>query len=69
MTTLSIASRSAQTAVDVVARVLRRIGSAVAWSARVTAEARLHRAMLEAERHRNRCRLNTKNDDDLPVII
>ena len=34
----------------------------------VLAEIRLHKARLEAEVYRNRYRLRTKNDDDLPVV-
>jgi len=34
----------------------------------VHAEARIHRARLEAEFYRNRYRLRTKNDDDLPIV-
>jgi hypothetical protein len=36
--------------------------------AAVVAEARIHQARLEAEMYRNRYRLRTKNDDDLPII-
>jgi hypothetical protein len=32
------------------------------------AEERIHKARLEAEMFRNRCRLRTKTDDDLPAI-
>lgn len=32
------------------------------------AEARMHRAMIEAELYLNRCRHSSKNDDDLPVL-
>jgi len=32
------------------------------------AEARIHRARLEAELYRYRCRLRSKSDDDLPII-
>jgi hypothetical protein len=46
-----------------------RIRSAFAWYARANAEARIHKARLEAEMYRNRYRLRTKSDDDLPVII
>ena len=34
----------------------------------IIAEARLQRAALEIELYRNRYRLSSKNDDDLPVI-
>ena len=32
------------------------------------AEARLHRAMIEAELYRKRYKHSSKNDDDLPVV-
>jgi len=32
------------------------------------AEARMHRAMIEAELYLKRCRHSSKNDDDLPVL-
>jgi hypothetical protein len=31
-------------------------------------EVRENRRMLEAELFRNRCRISSKNDDDLPVV-
>ncbi len=34
----------------------------------IFAEARMHRAMIEAELYRNRYRLASKNDDDLPIV-
>ena len=34
----------------------------------VIAEARVHRAMIEAELYRNRYLHSSKNDDDLPVV-
>jgi shikimate kinase len=69
MTALALANASAHAAVNVVASLLSRIGSAIAWLARVHAEARIHKARREAEMFRNRYRLRTENDDDLPVII
>jgi hypothetical protein len=32
------------------------------------AEARMHRAMIEAELYHGRYRLSSKNDDDLPIV-
>lgn len=32
------------------------------------ADVRIHRARLEVELYRNRYRLRTKNDDDLPIM-
>jgi hypothetical protein len=69
MTAFALANASAHAAAGVVARLLTRIGSAIAWFARAHAEARIHRARLEAEMHHDRYRLRTKTDDDLPVII
>jgi hypothetical protein len=41
------------------------------WLARVfeaIAEARMHRAMIEAQLYLNQCKHASKNDDDLPVL-
>ncbi len=46
-----------------------RIRSAVLGFAAMIAEARIHKARLEAETFHNRYRLRTKTDDDLPVIL
>lgn len=35
---------------------------------RIRAETRLHRAALECELYRNRYRLVSKTDDDLPIV-
>jgi hypothetical protein len=32
------------------------------------AEARMHKAMIEAQMYLNRCKHSSKNDDDLPVL-
>ena len=37
-------------------------------AAETFAEARMHRAMIEAELYRNRYRHSSKNDDDLPIV-
>jgi hypothetical protein len=34
----------------------------------ITAEARMHKAAIEAELYRNRYRHSSKNDDDLPIV-
>lgn len=34
----------------------------------VTAEARMHKAAIEAELYRNRYKHSSKNDDDLPIV-
>jgi hypothetical protein len=49
------------------ARLWRRGRRLLLRFAAVNAEARIHRARIEAELYRNRCRLRTKNDDDLPI--
>jgi hypothetical protein len=69
MTSLSIANASAHAAVNVIARIFRRIRSGFARFAAVMAEARIHRARLEAEAFEHRYRLRSKSDDDLPVIL
>jgi hypothetical protein len=69
MTALALVNASTHAAANVVTKLLARIGSALAWLARVHAQARIHKARREAETFRNRYRLRTDNDDDLPVII
>ena len=69
MTTLALANASAHAAVNIVGRLSARIRSAFARYAAIDAETRIHKARLEAEIYRNRYRLRTKSDDDLPVII
>jgi len=69
MTTLALAHASAHAFINVVARLFRPVRSAFTQYAAILAETRIHRARLEAEVYRNRYRLRTKNDDDLPVII
>jgi len=34
----------------------------------VIAEARMHKAAIEAELYLNRCKHSSKNDDDLPIV-
>jgi len=48
-----------------IAGQVRRLTSQVA---RAIAETRIHRARLEAELYRNRFRLRSNSDDDLPII-
>ncbi len=69
MAALSIANAYAHAVVSVVARMLSRIRSAFAGYSAIVAEARIHKARLEAEVYHDRFRLKTKTDDDLPVII
>jgi hypothetical protein len=69
MTAIALANASAHAAINVVARLFRRIRFAFARYAAIVAEAHIHKARLEAEMYRNQYRLRTKNDDDLPVII
>ena len=67
----SIAFNAGATAVaayTATARLFRRGKRLLLRFAAVNAEARIHRARREAERYLNRCRLNTKNDDDLPIV-
>jgi hypothetical protein len=43
-------------------------GRLLKWVSESYAEARMHRAMIEAEFYLNRYRHASKNDDDLPII-
>ena len=49
-------------------KVYRRVRGAVQQWRCAIAEVRIHQARIEAELYRNRCRLRTKNDDDLPIM-
>ena len=67
-------SRSEHTAWGV-SKIISRLRRAFAAAGRTLlkiheaiAEARLHRAMIEAELYRNRYLHTSKNDDDLPVV-
>jgi len=44
-----------------------RSGAVIAHTAHAIAEARMHRAMIEAELYLTRYRHGSKNDDDLPI--
>ncbi len=57
------------TATHAAINVATRARSGFQWFAAAIAEARIHKARLEAEVHHDRIRLATKTDDDLPVII
>jgi len=63
--TVPVVGRAIEAIVAKVAGRVRRLMSRLAAS---IAESRIHRARLEAELYRGRCRLRTKNDDDLPII-
>ena len=68
MPPLALANASVRTFGAIVAKLFRGIRSAYRRSAAMIAEERIHKARLEAEMFRNRCRLRTKTDDDLPAI-
>jgi hypothetical protein len=69
MTLIAFVAAIARPAVHVGARTFARVKGAF-WSiAGVIAAARIHRARREAEFYRDRYRVETKDDDDLPVII
>jgi hypothetical protein len=53
---------------SIIAKIRDRCRFVIAQFFVVLAEVRLHKARLEAEVYRNRYRLRTKNDDDLPVV-
>jgi hypothetical protein len=68
MTAHALANATAHAAVDVAAKIYARAKSVFLVFAAVIAEARIHKARLEAEVYRNRYRLRTKTDDDLPIV-
>ena len=69
MTSLAFhAGATAVAAYTATARLCRRGKRLLLRFAAVNAEARIHRARREAEFYRNRYRLRTKNDDDLPIV-
>jgi len=49
-------------------KLLTNFGHRCADIIEAVAEARLHRAMIEAELYLKRCKHSSKNDDDLPVL-
>ena len=56
---------------SVIASFRGYLGIAGRWLAKAfdaIAEARTHRAMIEAQLYLNRCKHASKNDDDLPVL-
>jgi hypothetical protein len=65
MTAISLAVLTAIAATA--SKTLARIRSLVLQSLAAIAEARIHQARIEAELYRNRYRLRSKNDDDLPI--
>jgi hypothetical protein len=68
MATIATAISAAHACAAVIARILNRGKYLVSQFTAVLAEARIHRARLEAEIYRGRYRLRTKNDDDLPIV-
>jgi hypothetical protein len=69
MTSITLhAGATAVTAVTATARLCRRRKRLLRRFVAVNAEARIHRARLQAELYRNRDRLRTKTDDDLPIV-
>ena len=67
MATQALAVATVAAAYAATAKICRRSKRLLLRFAAVNAEARIHRARLEAEFYRNRYRLRTKNDDDLPI--
>lgn len=49
-------------------KALRTFGRYLVHMFDAIAEARVHRAMIEAELYRNRYLHSSKNDDDLPIV-
>ena len=62
------APRPLRTITRIALRAYARIRRLILRWRGVIAEVRIHRARLEAELYRNRYRLRTKNDDDLPIM-
>ena len=48
--------------------VIGSAGQLIATICNAIAEARLHKALIEAELYRNRYMHTSKNDDDLPLV-
>jgi hypothetical protein len=51
-----------------VRRTILKTASLIKHTAQTFAEARMHRAMIEAEFYLNRYKHTSKNDDDLPIV-
>jgi hypothetical protein len=51
-----------------VVKALTALGGRCISIMEAVAEARMHRAMIEAELYLKRCKHSSKNDDDLPVL-
>jgi hypothetical protein len=68
MTAHILANATAHAVGDVAAKIYVRAKSLLLGFAAVIAEARIHKARLEIEVYRNRYRLRTKTDDDLPIV-
>ena len=69
MTFIAFATAIARPAVRVGARTFARVNRTLSSIVAVIVAARIHRARREAELYRDRYRAETKDDDDLPVII
>jgi hypothetical protein len=54
--------------INPVRKAIVRLGRLFVLVAQVHAEARMQRAKLEVELYRNRYKLSSKNDDDLPIV-
>ena len=64
-------SRARQTGWPKTAGVIARLAAAGRWCVSIfdaIAEARVQKAMIEAELYLNRYKYSSKNDDDLPVL-
>jgi hypothetical protein len=59
---------SLATIVNPVRKVIAGVGRLIVLLAQAYAEARMHQAKLEVELYRNRFKLSSKNDDDLPIV-
>jgi hypothetical protein len=61
-------SFSISTIVSPVRKAIASAGRLIVLLAQAYAEARMHQAKLEVELYRNRYKLASKNDDDLPIV-
>ena len=64
----TIQKPGAETAAGGLRKALATVGRYLVRMFDAIAEARVHRAMIEAQLYRNRYLHSSKNDDDLPVI-
>jgi hypothetical protein len=67
--TTSAAHTNRQSAIGILRAVAVKCGGLLLKASNAYAEARMHRAMIEAELYRNLYRHASKNDDELPIDV